>query len=151
LAVAGLVAILTAAAGALLTDLGPWYEALRQPPWKPPDAWFGPAWTLIFSFTALAAAKAWSAAPTARWRAIVVAAFSLNVLLQVVWSGLFFHWQRPDWALLEVFLLWGSIVLLIWLSYRLTGRAAALLLPYLVWVTFAAAINSAVVRMNGPF
>lgn len=148
---AGTVAMVTAGAGAALTDLGPWYAALRQPDWKPPDTWFGPAWMLIFSLTALAAAKAWCAAPTARWRHVVVCAFGLNALLQVAWSGLFFRLQRPDWALLEVFLLWASIAALILLCRQLNGRAALLLLPYLAWVSFAASINSAVVRLNGPF
>jgi tryptophan-rich sensory protein len=148
-------AALTAAAGTLavaglgmaVTDLGPWYAALEQPDWKPPDAWFGPAWTLIYTLAATAAVKAWMAADRNGQRQLV-AAFALNGVLNVLWSWLFFRARRPDWALAEVVLLWLSIVLLIVLCARHSGAAAWLLVPYLAWVSFAATLNFAVVRLN---
>jgi translocator protein len=148
-------AALTAAAGALvvaglggaMTDLGPWYAALSQPAWKPPDVWFGPAWTLIYTLAAVAAVKAWLAADRAGQRRLV-AAFILNGVLNVLWSALFFRARRPDWALAEVVLLWLSIVLLIVLAARSSTAAAWLLVPYLLWVSFAATLNHAVVRLN---
>jgi translocator protein len=152
-------AALTAATGTLAvaglgmaaTDLGPWYAALKQPPWKPPDAWFGPAWTLIYTLAATAAVKAWLAADRARDGATkgrLIAAFVLNGVLNVLWSWLFFRERRPDWALAEVVLLWLSIVLLIVLCARHSTPAAWLLAPYLAWVSFAATLNFAVVRLN---
>jgi tryptophan-rich sensory protein len=81
----------------------------------------------------------------------LIGAFALNGLLNVLWSLLFFRLRRPDWALFEVGLLWLSIVLLIALAGRHARRAGWLLLPYLVWVSFAAALNIAIVRLNGPF
>jgi translocator protein len=130
-----------------VTELGPWYAALKQPAWKPPDAWFGPAWTLIYTCAAVAAVKAWVAADRAGQRGLV-AAFMLNGALNVLWSWLFFRARRPDWALAEVMLLWLSIVLLIVLAARSSAVAAWLLVPYLLWVSFAAALNLAVVRLN---
>jgi translocator protein len=144
---AGSGAAAVAALGMAVTDLGPWYAALRQPAWKPPDLWFGPAWTLIYTLAAVAAAKAWLAADRPQQRRLI-AAFALNGTLNVLWSWLFFRARRPDWALAEVVLLWLSIVLLIVVAGRSSSAAAWLLLPYLVWVSFAAALNFAVVRLN---
>jgi tryptophan-rich sensory protein len=137
--------------GALVTDLGPWYYGLRFPPWKPPDWLFGPAWTLIFAFAATAGAYAWLGARTAAARAIILALFALNLAFNILWSWLFFRMQRPDYALAEVGLLWLSIVALIVVLRRYSKASGWLLAPYLAWVTFAAALNYAIVRLNAPF
>jgi tryptophan-rich sensory protein len=149
--IAALAAIAVAGLGALMTELGPWYAQLRQPSWKPPDWLFGPAWTVIFALTAVAGVLAWEAAPSGGPRHWLAGAFVLNGFLNVLWSLLFFRLRRPDWALIEVVFLWLSIVALIVLGGRQASSAAWLLLPYLAWVTFAAALNLAVVRLNGPF
>ena len=143
-------AIGVAVLGALSTDLGSWYAGLRQPAWKPPDAWFGPAWTLIYAFTAAAGVTAWRAASAGRRQWILIA-YAFNAFLNVLWSLLFFRLRRPDWAFAEVVFLWASILLLMLVSGRASGRSALLLLPYLLWVSFAATLNLEVVRLNGPF
>lgn len=137
--------------GMLGTDLGPWYQGLKQPEWKPSDLWFGPAWTLIYVLSATAAVKAWFGFTAQRQRAWLIAAWTLNATLNVLWSWLFFRLRRPDWALAEVGWLWLSIVILIVLTARANHTAAWLLLPYLAWVGFAALLNLAVVRLNAPF
>lgn len=137
--------------GALVTELGPWYYGLRQPPWKPPDWLFGPAWTLIFACTALAGILAWQRAPHRAARTRMIWLFAINAGLNVLWSVLFFRLQRPDWALVEVAFLWLSIVVLIWIPGSYSRAASWLLVPYLAWVTFAALLNFAVVQLNAPF
>lgn len=149
--VAAALALLVALAGGALTRLGPWYYGLRNPPWKPPDWLFGPAWTLIFVLTATAAVLAWQAAARWRQRVQLLGALALNAALNIGWSGLFFTLRRPDWALVEVAFLWLSILLLIQVIRRIRQRAAWLLLPYLLWVSFAAVLNLAIVRLNAPF
>jgi tryptophan-rich sensory protein len=144
-------ALAVAVVGALVTELGPWYYGLRQPEWKPPDWLFGPAWTFIFACAALAGILAWLRAPDRAARRRVVWLFAINAGLNVLWSVLFFRLQRPDWALAEVVLLWLSIVVLIWVPASYSRAASWLLVPYLAWVTFAALLNFAVVRLNGPF
>ncbi len=134
--------------GMWATDLGPWYQSLRQPAFKPPDAWFGPAWTLIYTLTAIAAVRAWRASHLPSRRRTLLAAFVANGALAVGWSWLFFRTRRPDWALVEVVALWLSIVLLIVLAARSDTPAALLLVPYAVWVAFAAAVNLGVVLLN---
>ncbi len=148
---AALAAMVIAGLGALSTDLGPWYQGLQQPAWKPPDILFGPAWTVIYALAALAGVRAWNAAPSRSDREWLLALFALNGFLNLFWSLLFFRLRRPDWALVEVGFLWASILLLMIVLGRYARSARALLAPYLVWVSIAAALNLAVVRLNGPF
>jgi translocator protein len=148
-AVAAIVVV--AGLGMAATELGPWYRALKQPSWQPPDAAFGPAWTVIYVLTAIAAVRVWLRATNARARSLWLGALATNGALNVFWSWLFFKARRPDWALAEVALLWASIVVLIVLARRDDAVAALLLVPYLLWVAFAASLNFAVVRLNGPF
>lgn len=77
--------------------------------------------------------------------------FALNGFLNISWSLIFFRLQRPDWAFYEVILLWLSILALIVYCGRFSKTAAALLVPYLAWVSFAGALNWAVVQLNAPF
>jgi tryptophan-rich sensory protein len=81
----------------------------------------------------------------------MVALFAVNAALNVLWSVLFFRLQRPDWALVEVGFLWLSIVAMMWALQRDSRLAAALLLPYLLWVSFASVLNYAIVVRNAPF
>jgi len=81
----------------------------------------------------------------------VIGLFALNGFLNVLWSLLFFALKRPDWALVEVALLWLSILLLIIVFWRFVKPASLYLVPYLLWVSFAAFLNLTVVRLNGPF
>ncbi|MFM8864811.1 MAG: TspO/MBR family protein [Limnohabitans sp.] len=141
----------TAGIGGALTELGPWYYALQHPDWKPPDAAFGVIWSTIFTLCALSAALAWRAAATRALRQRVLLLFGGNAVLNVLWSLLYFKLHRPDWALIEVLFLWLSIAALIMGLWRLSRWASALLLPYLVWVSIATALNLATVRLNGPF
>jgi tryptophan-rich sensory protein len=151
IAAAAASAILVGALGALTTDIGPWYYQLRKPSWQPPDWLFGPAWTLIFALAAIAGVLYWRNCTDQRRRANMLAVFALNAFLNTFWSLLFFRLKRPDWALDEVGFLWLSIVLLIVLLSRVSRRAAWLLSPYLVWVTFASYLNLTIVKLNGGF
>lgn len=149
--VGALAAAVTAIMGATITDIGPWYHSLKQPDWAPPDFAFGIIWTVIFSVTALAGITGWRAAPTDRAAETMIGLFALNGFLNILWSFIFFRLHRPDWALIEVGLLWLSIVALIFAVRSYSIRAALLFLPYLIWVSIAAALNYEVVVLNGPF
>ena len=148
---AALAAALVAGLGATMTDLGPWYQDLRKPPWQPPDWLFGPAWTLIFGLTAMSAAIAWRNAPDRASREWTIGLFALNGVLNILWSFLFFRLKRPDVALAEVVLLWLSVLVPMIVVARYAKVASILLVPYLAWVAFAGILNIAVVRLNGPF
>lgn len=145
---AAAIAVFTAGLGGLATDLSPWYYALQQPPWKPPDWLFGPAWTLIYTLTAAAAVLAWEACPKRSHRRVLLLAFLANALLNIAWSWLFFTLRRPDWARIESVVLIASVALLVLLAGRQRPLAGWLLLPYLLWVSFAGWLNCSVVRLN---
>jgi translocator protein len=149
--VASAAAATVAAAGTEFTQLGPWYFGLTKPWFQPPDWLFGPAWTTIFICCVIAGVWAWRNSHNALQRSLVVALFVLNAVCNVLWSALFFFMQRPDWALWEVGFLWLSVLLLVVYMWSWARRSADLLLPYLAWVSFAAVLNVAIVRLNSPF
>ena len=149
--VAALAALALAGLGALSTDIGPWYRSLSMPPWKPPDALFGPVWTTIYALAAIAGVRAWEHAPRREARQTLLALFAFNGFVNVLWSLLFFRLRRPDWALMEVGVLWLSILLLVVVLGRWSRLSGWLLLPYLAWVSFASVLNLAVVKLNSPF
>lgn len=149
--VALVISYAVAGLGGALTDLGPWYQALRQPDWKPPDWAFGPIWTSIFTLAAISAAWAWQCSQDAVQRRRVVLLFGVNAVLNVAWSALFFALQRPDWAMIEWFALWLSVASLVLGLWRISRGAAWLNLPYWLWVSIAGALNQANVALNSPF
>jgi len=151
LAVAALVAVGVAIAGGAATDTGPWYRGLAKSALTPPDWAFAPAWTVIYALVVVAAVWGWRAMDTARDRAWLISLFFANAVLNVAWSGVFFTLRRPDWALAEVGTLWLSVLALVVFLWPRERRAGALLVPYLLWVSFAAYLNLEIVRRNGPF
>jgi tryptophan-rich sensory protein len=131
------------------------YLQLERPAWAPPPWLFGPVWTLLYVLMALAAWLVWrrgheDGAPVARRTAarrglgLYVAQLALNAL----WTWLFFTWRRGALAFAEVVLLAVAVALTIVAFRRVSGPAAALLLPYLAWVAFAAALTFAVWQRN---
>ena len=149
--VAALAAIAVGALGGSLTDIGPWYQALKKPSWQPPDWAFGPAWTTIFALAVVSAVSAWRATRDSAQRTWIICLFALNGFLNVLWSTLFFALRRPDWALMEVGFLWLAIALPMAVFWRISKAATLCLLPYLLWVTFAGYLTMTVVHLNRPF
>jgi len=151
LGVAGLGALVVAGVGGFLTEIGPWYRALRNPSWKPPDWAFGPVWTIILGCAAFSAAYGWEAAPEGMARILILLAFIGNGLFNVLWNILFFTFRRPDWALAEVPFLWLSVMIALLAVQPYSYSGALLMVPYLVWVAIAALLNLRVVELNRPF
>jgi benzodiazapine receptor len=149
--VAVITTILVLGVGGLMTTVGPWYRDLRKPAWNPPNWIFGPAWTIILGLAAWAGVSAWSHAPDEPAHIRVLVLFGLNIALHMLWSPLFFNLRRPDWALIEVPFLWLSILALMLGLEPYSHLASILLLPYLLWVSFAAVLNLTIVRMNPSF
>jgi benzodiazapine receptor len=139
-----------AVVGGLMTDVGSWYENLDFPRLRPPNWLFGPAWTVIYLFIASSGVVGWNAAD-AQQRTLIATLFAINALLNVLWSPLFFKLQRPDWALYELVPFWLSVLALVVVLFGVTPLAGWLILPYLVWVTFAGWLNWRVVVLNRPF
>ncbi|WP_443025507.1 TspO/MBR family protein [Sphingomonas sp. PB4P5] len=151
IAVAVGVALFLGVFGGLMTPIGPWYRDLRKPGLQPPNWLFGPAWTIILGLAAWSAVLAWNAAPDVATQTRVIILFAVNALFHALWSPLFFRARRPDWALVEVVFLWASLVALVVGLWPISHQASLLIVPYLAWVSFAAWLNSAIVRLNRPF
>jgi benzodiazapine receptor len=136
-------------AGAMFRP-GDWYEQLRKPAWRPPNWVFPPAWAFLYLTIAVSGWLVW------RTSGFVGAAFPfaiylVQLILNASWSPIFFGMRRPDLAFVEVVMLWLSIIATIAAFHCVNAAAAWLLLPYLTWVTFAAALNFAIWRLNrGP-
>ena len=145
------VAVLVAFAGGVLTVVGPWYEGLRFPSWRPPNWLFGPAWTLIFICIATSGILAWEGAETDAQRNGLIALLAVNGVFNVLWSAFFFRVQRPDWALADLVLLWLSILALVIATFRISETAGWFMCHYLAWVSFAGVLNFTIVRLNWPF
>ncbi len=146
--IAGGVAVFLGIAGGLLTDIGPWYRDLRKPRLNPPNWLFGPAWTIILGLAAWSAVLAWNAASDPDEQRLVVLLFGANAILHLLWSPLFFKLKRPDWALFEVAFLWASLVALTIGLAPISHTASLLIVPYLLWVSFATWLNWQIVRLN---
>jgi tryptophan-rich sensory protein len=146
-AIAGTTA-LSAVLGARATRRGkPWYRVLRKSALTPPDAVFGPVWTLLYALNALSAARVYRAEPS-QARAASLALWTLQQSLNAAWSPLFFGQRRPRAALADISLLWTSLAAYLAAARRVDRPAAALVVPYLAWVSFAGFLNEEVVRKN---
>lgn len=149
--IATLVAVFLGGFGGLMTPIGPWYHNLRKPALQPPNWLFGPAWTIILGLAAWSAVVAWNAAPDPAARTSVIILFVTNAVFHAGWSPLFFRARRPDLALIEVVFLWASLVALVVGLWPISHLASLLIVPYLLWVSFASWLNAAIVRLNRPF
>jgi benzodiazapine receptor len=126
---------------------GAWYAALSKPAWTPPNAVFAPVWTVLYVVMGICAWLVWRPAGFAG-AAPALTLFVIQLVLNALWSYLFFGLHRPDLALLCIVALWIAILLVVILFWRADRRAGALMLPYLAWVGFASCLNLALWRMN---
>ena len=134
-----------AALGAVATRQAPeFYAQLARPDWAPPGWLFGPVWTLLYALMGIAAWRVWRRAGFGTAIHLFLAQLALNAL----WSWLFFAWRLGAAAFGEILLLWLLIAATVAAFFRIDRPAAALLVPYLAWVSFAAALTYAVWRAN---
>lgn len=145
--IAWLVFCFAAAATGFFVSIDAWFESLNKPSWNPPSWLFGPVWTTLYAMMAVAAWLVWR---RGGWKthARALGMFCLQWLFNALWTPLFFGAHRPDLAFLDIALLWCALAVTAVLFWRANKVAGALLLPYLAWVTFAAALNLTIWRMN---
>ena len=134
-------------AAATTPEIEGWYRTLSKPTWNPPNKVFGPVWTTLFILMAIAAWLVWKSAGF-KAAAIPLTLFAVQLLLNVTWSWIFFGMHQPGWAFVEIVILWLAIVTTTVAFFRCSKIAGWLLVPYLVWVTFAAVLNFAIWRLN---
>lgn len=123
------------------------YGQLVQPSWAPPSAVFGPVWTTLYALMAVAAWLVWRSGGFRMNRA-ALSLFVVQLALNALWSWLFFAWHRGAWAFVDIVALWVLIVATVVAFWRVRPLAGALLIPYLLWVSFASALNYSVWQLN---
>lgn len=146
LAIAAPLAV--AAIGGVVTvqAIPTWYRALEKPAWNPPDALFGPVWTVLYLMMGIALIVARRATPERTTR--LASVFGLQLALNLAWSLVFFGRRDTQAGLVVIGLLWITIVATIAEFAKARRLAAALLLPYLAWVSFATLLNAEIWQLN---
>jgi len=135
--------------GAIFTSrsVSEWYPVLQKPSWNPPAWVFGPVWTVLYLMMAIAAWMVWRRRGF-REGAAALLIFAFQLALNAAWSPLFFGLRNPLAGLLDIIPLWAAILATIAAFRKISPLAAALLIPYWLWVSFATALNFMIWRLN---
>ena len=154
LALLGFVVLCFAAAGfgALFTTPqtapGGWYSQIQKPSWTPPAWLFGPVWSALYLMMAVAAWWVWRQGGWGGQRGALTL-FLVQLVLNAAWSGLFFGLRSPSLGVIGIALLWIAILLTVLAFFRVSPLAGWLMVPYLLWVSYASALNFTIWRLNG--
>ncbi len=122
-----------------------WYPTLNKPSWTPPSGLFAPVWSTLYVMMAVAVWRAWR---TARAAGSLLRGYGVQLVLNALWSVLFFKFKQPVWGLVDIVVL---LAVLLWMQralWRADRLAGLFWLPYVLWVAFATALNAAIVAMN---
>lgn len=136
--------------GSLATtpSIATWYKTLAKPSFSPPNAVFGPVWITLYLMMSIALFLVWKQGGATKGVKPALIIFFVQLALNTLWSILFFGLHQPMWAFFEIVILWLFILLTLIVFWRLSRAAGLLLLPYLLWVSFASALNFAIWRLN---
>ena len=139
---------LGAIAGLFTAEAVPeWYETLNRPSFNPPNWLFGPVWTILYILMGISLFLIWKQSAN-KERNLAIVVFLLQLALNFAWSFIFFSFNMIGFALIEIILLWISIIVMLVLFYRIKPMAAYINIPYLIWVTFATVLNASYYLLN---
>lgn len=141
-----LICLLAGFIGSFFTSVSGWYFELNKPWFNPPNWVFAPVWTLLYVLMGISLYLVWiKGIKNAK---IGLSLFGIQLFLNALWSIIFFGLQAVLFAFIEIIVLWVFILLTIIWFYRISKSAAYLLTPYIVWVSFAAALNYWILLLN---
>jgi tryptophan-rich sensory protein len=129
-------------------SINAWYTGIIKPSFNPPNWIFGPVWTTLFLMMGISLYLIWLKKLSGSNTKGVITIFGFQLALNILWSVLFFGLHLPLWALIDLALLWLVILLTIIKFYPLSRWAAWLMIPYILWVSFAGILNFFIVRLN---
>lgn len=142
------VCFLAAAVGAMASVQAPaFYAQLHKPDWAPPAAAFGPVWSLLYALMGVAAWRVWRRVDAAGRRS-AQGLFLFQLAVNALWSWVFFVWHLGLLAFVHILVLWLLVAGTLLLFWRISRFAGALLLPYLLWISFAAALCGSIWQRN---
>lgn len=141
---------LAGAIGSLFTfpNIESWYQFLTKPELAPPNWVFGPVWTTLFVLMGIASYLVWRNGAHKREVRLALAFYVIQLVLNVLWSVVFFGLQDPQGAVAVIVILWLAIAATGYLFYRVSKLAGFLMLPYLAWVSFASYLNVMLMLLN---
>jgi tryptophan-rich sensory protein len=125
-----------------------WYIGLEKPALNPPSWIFGPVWTMLYLLMAIAAFLIWKKGLQNKEVKVALILFIFQLVLNFFWSIIFFYLHNPAWAFVEIVVLWLTIIATIFVFFKVNRLAAYLLLPYILWVSFAAYLNYGIWMLN---
>ena len=142
--------VVSLSAGAIgsLAGTNAWYGTIEKPAFTPPDWVFGPVWTILYLLMGVAAFLVWQRGLDLRKVRVALAWFLGQLVLNALWSPVFFGLHRIDLALVVIVLLWAVLVVTIYYFLRVSRPAGLLLIPYLLWVSFATVLNASIWWLN---
>ena len=129
------------------TSVSEWYQGLAKPSFTPPDWTFTAVWISLFLLMGVSAWLVWRRTGFAHG-AVPLACFAAQLALNLAWSILFFGFRLVDWALFELVVLWILVLMTTVAFYHVSRPAGLLLVPYLLWLFFAIALNASIWRLN---
>lgn len=141
---------IAAVSGALftVTGTGSWYQQINKPSWNPPGWVFGPVWTTLYILMGIAFYLVWKSNASDKLKRPAMTLWVVQLVLNFFWTLIFFGAQEPGWALVEIIGLWIFILLTILAFARIHKTAAWLLVPYLLWVSFATVLTGTIWQLN---
>ncbi|MCL4435674.1 MAG: tryptophan-rich sensory protein [Thaumarchaeota archaeon] len=131
-----------------ISSIPTWYAGLEKPFFAPPNWLFGPVWLSLYTLMGISLYLVWSRGADTRRGSLALTVFGVQLVLNALWSVLFFGLRSPILGLVEIAALWIMIAATIVLFYRVSRAAALLLIPYIAWVTIAAALNGFIWSLN---
>ena len=145
------VPLLVGIMGSLFTtadSLGNWYANLNKPAFNPPNWIFGPVWTTLYIMMGISSFLVWRKGHDSKADRSAIACFIVQLILNAIWTPLFFGLHSPLLGLIDIVLLLAAIILTIVSFFKISATAALLLIPYLAWVSFATVLNASIYLLN---
>jgi len=133
---------------ATLSEIPTWYAALAKPTWAPPNWLFGPVWTTLYILIGVALFLVWRKGSDKKEVKLALLVFAVQLVLNVLWSVVFFGYHSLLGGFIAVILLWIAILANIIVFYRVSKPAGLLLVPYIIWVSIASYLNYSVYLLN---
>ena len=150
LAISILINLLAGFIGSIFTtpQISTWFATLKKPSFSPPNWLFGPVWTALFILMGISLFLVWRKGLNYPSVKIALIIFGAQLLLNILWSFLFFAQRAPLTGFIEIILLWVMILITILVFYPISKTAGLLLIPYILWVSFASILNFSLWRLN---
>jgi benzodiazapine receptor len=142
--------LLTGVLGSFATrdSITTWYAQLSRPSFTPPNSTFGVVWPVLYVMMGISVFLIWNVGIDRKRVRVALACFVLQLILNGLWTFIFFGWHLIGFALVEIVILWGAILVTIIAFWKESKPAAVLLLPYILWVSFAIVLNASLFLLN---